>query len=205
MLIREIAGGKISSDIVDVYPNPVKKARIEVSYKNINRLIGKEIKPETIKRILELLDIEIMKEDQDMLLLEIPLYRVDVKKEADVIEDILRIYGYNNVEISTHVNSTLTYLEKPDKEKLVNTISDMLSANGFSEMMCNSLNPSEWYENSEDFNRDQLVMLANPLSSDLNAMRQSLLFGGLSSVAWNINRQNADLKFYEFGHCLLLS
>lgn len=200
MLIRDIAGGKISSEIKDVYPNPVKKERIEVSYKHINRLIGKEIKPETIKRILGFLDIEIMKEDQDMLLLEIPLYRVDVKKEADVIEDILRIYGYNNIEISTHVNSALTYLEKPDQDKLVNTISDMLSANGFSEMMCNSLTPSEWYENSEDFNRDQLVMLANPLSSDLNAMRQTLLFGGLNSVAWNINRQNADLKLYEFGH-----
>ncbi len=118
MLIRDIAGGKISSEIIDVYPNPVKKERIEVSYKHINRLIGKEIKPETIKRILGFLDIEIMKEDQDMLLLEIPLYRVDVKKEADVIEDILRIYGYNNIEISTHVNSALTYLEKPDQDKI---------------------------------------------------------------------------------------
>ena len=137
----------------------------------------------------------------DNLTLEIPSYRVDVKKEADVIEEILRIYGYNNVGVSNHVNSTLSYPEKPDREKIVNIISDLLSANGFSEIMCNSLNPAAWYEQSSDFDKDQLVMLANPLSSDLNAMRQSLLYGGLSSVSWNINRQNPDLKLYEFGHC----
>ena len=135
------------------------------------------------------------------LTLEIPSYRVDVKREADVVEEILRIYGYNNVRINDHVNSILSYTEKPDKEKIVNMISDLLSANGFSEIMCNSLNPAAWYEQNSDFDRDQLVMLANPLSSDLNSMRQSLLFGGLSSIIWNINRQNSDLKFYEFGHC----
>ncbi|MDP3002299.1 MAG: phenylalanine--tRNA ligase subunit beta, partial [Bacteroidales bacterium] len=122
-------------------------------------------------------------------------------KEADVIEEILRIYGYNNVGVSDHLNSTLSYPEKPDKEKIVNIISDLLSANGFAEIMCNSLNPAAWYEQNSDFDKEQLVMLANPLSSDLNAMRQSLLFGGLSSISWNINRQNSDLKFYEFGHC----
>jgi phenylalanyl-tRNA synthetase beta chain len=116
-------------------------------------------------------------------------------------QEVLRIYGYNNVEITSHVNSTLTYPEKPDKEKIVNTISDMLSANGFAEIMCNSLNPAAWYERNADFEKEHLVMLANPLSSDLNAMRQSLLYGGLSSVTWNINRQNPDLKFFEFGHC----
>ncbi len=100
-----------------------------------------------------------------------------------------------------HVNSTLSYPEKPDKEKIVNIISDLLSANGFSEIMCNSLCPASWYEQNDDFNKEQLVMLANPLSSDLNAMRQTLLFGGLSSVIWNINRQNSDLKLYEFGNC----
>jgi phenylalanyl-tRNA synthetase beta chain len=123
-----------------------------------------------------------------------------VKKEADVIEEILRIYGYNNVEITDHVNSTLSYPEKPNREKIVNIIADLLSANGFSEIMCNSLNPSVWYEQNSDFNREELVLLANPLSSDLNAMRQSLLYGGLSSVIWNINRQHTDLKLYEFGH-----
>ncbi len=200
MLIRDLAGGKISSGIADVYPQPLRRERIEVSYANINRLIGKDIEPDTVKRILHLLDIEITNETSGKLMLEIPLYRVDVKKEADVIEEILRMFGYNNISIGSHVNSSLSYMEKPDRDKIVNTVSDMLSANGFSEIMCNSLNPAEWYEKNEDFSREQLVILANPLSSDLNAMRQSLLFGGLSSVAWNINRQNSDLKLYEFGH-----
>jgi phenylalanyl-tRNA synthetase beta chain len=138
-------------------------------------------------------------ESTDGLLLEIPLYRVDVKCEADVVEEILRIYGYNNIEITEHVNSTFSYLEKPDPEKLMNMISDMLTSNGFAEIMCNSLNPSAFYDN-EDFSREELVILSNPLSSDLNAMRQSLLYGGLSSIVWNINRQNPDLKLYEFGN-----
>jgi phenylalanyl-tRNA synthetase beta chain len=201
MLIKEIAGGKISSDIVDIYPNPIKNIIVEVNYNNINRLIGKNIEHPVVKRILDLLDIVIKNESGDDLVLEIPSYRVDVKKEADVIEEILRIYGYNNVAISNHVNSTLTYPEKPNKEKIVNIVSDLLSANGFAEIMCNSLNPSSWYVQNTDFNKEELVVLANPLSSDLNAMRQSLLYGGLSSIIWNINRQNLDLKFYEFGHC----
>ena len=201
MLIKEIAGGLISSDIIDVYPVPIKNVQVEIKYSSVNRLIGKKIEPETVKKILSLLDIEVSHEDNTGLKLIIPSYRVDVRQEADVIEEILRIYGYNNVEVNLHVNSTLSYQEKPDKEKVVNIVSDLLSDNGFAEIMCNSLCPSAWYENNEDFDRDQLVMLANPLSSDLNAMRQSLLFGGLSSIIWNINRQNPDLRLYEFGHC----
>jgi len=201
MLIRDLAGGQISSDVVDIYPVPIKRAVIEVNYNNITRLIGKSIDRAVIKKILSLIEIPIKEDKGDSLLLEIPSRRVDVKKEADVIEEILRIYGYNNVEISNHVNSTITYSEKPDREKVVNTISDMLAANGFAEIMCNSLNPSAWYEKNEDFDNEHLVTLANPLSSDLNAMRQSLLYGGLSSVIWNINRQNLDLKLFEFGHC----
>ena len=201
MLIKEIAGGKISSAIVDVYPKSIDNTQIEVSYHNINRLIGKNIEKQTVKKILPLLDIKIMNEKEETLPLEIPSYRVDVKKEADVIEEILRIYGYNNIGISNHVNSTISYSEKPNKEKIVNIISDMLSANGFAEIMCNSLNPAAWYEQNEDFDKEHLAILANPLSSDLNAMRQSLLYGGLTSVIWNINRQNPDLKLYEFGHC----
>ncbi len=201
MLIKEVAGGNISSDIVDVYPNQIENVLVDIKYNNINRLIGKKIEPDTVKKILALLDIEITNDDGVNLKLVIPSYRIDVKQEADVIEEILRIYGYNNVEVNMHVNSTLSYPEKPDKEKIVNIISDLLSANGFSEIMCNSLCPAAWYDQNDDFDKDQLVMLANPLSSDLNAMRQSLLFGGLSSVIWNINRQNLDLKLYEFGHC----
>jgi phenylalanyl-tRNA synthetase beta chain len=201
MMIKEIAGGKISSDIIDVYPEPIKNSVIEVSYHNINRLIGKRIDPQIVKTILDLLDIVIISQNGDNLTLEIPTYRVDVKKEADVIEEILRIYGYNNVEITNHVNSTLTYPEKPDREKVANIIAELLSSNGFAEIMCNSLNPAAWYEHNSDFDNEKIVMLANPLSSDLNAMRQSLLYGGLTSVIWNINRQHLDLKFYEFGHC----
>jgi phenylalanyl-tRNA synthetase beta chain len=200
MLIRELAGGKISSDITDIYPKKIDRTRVEVSFRNIDRLIGKQIDHLVIRKILGLLDISILSENDDIMTLEIPLYRVDVQREADVIEEILRIYGYNNVEINDHVNSTLYYPDKPDKEKIINIISDMLTTNGFAEIMCNSLNPASFYENS-DFDKEQLVMLANPLSSDLNAMRQSLLFGGLSSVIWNINRQNPDLKLYEFGNC----
>jgi len=201
LLIREIAGGKISSDIVDIYPSPVKNCLVEVSYKNIFRLIGKTIDNDVIKKILNSLDILILNEEDNKLILEIPAYRVDVKCEADVIEEILRIYGYNNIEVTEHVNSTITYSEKPDKEKVVNIVSNLLSANGFTEIMCNSLNPAAWYEQNNDFDKNKLVMLANPLSSDLNAMRQSLLYGGLSSVIWNINRQSHDLKLYEFGFC----
>lgn len=201
ILMKEIAGGKITSDIIDVYPQKIKNSVVEVSYHNIERLIGKKIEKEVIRKILGLLDIIILQEKDDKLLLEIPAYRVDVKLEADVIEEILRIYGYNNVEINDHVNSTLTYFEKPDKENVINIVSDLLSSNGFSEIMCNSLNPESWYEQSEDFESNQLVRLANPLSSDLNAMRQTLLFGGLNSVLWNVNRQCYDLKFYEFGNC----
>ena len=141
-----------------------------------------------------------MSENGDKLTLEIPSYRVDVHREADVVEEILRIYGYNNVEITSHVNSTLSYTEKPDREKIADIISDLLSGCGFAEIICNSLNPASFYETG-DFQSDQIVMLANPLSSDLNAMRQSLLYGGLSSISWNINRQNTDLKLYELGNC----
>jgi phenylalanyl-tRNA synthetase beta chain len=201
MLMKEIAGGKITSEIIDVYPEIIENVKTEVSYRNIDRLIGKHIEKDTVRKILGLLDIAILNEESDILHLEIPAYRVDVKLEADVIEEILRIYGYNNVEINSHVNSTLTYNDKPDKENVINTVSDILSANGFAEIMCNSLNPASWYEENSDFDSRQLVRLANPLSSDLNAMRQSLIYGGLNSVLWNINRQCYDLKFYEFGNC----
>jgi phenylalanyl-tRNA synthetase beta chain len=200
MMISEIAGGKVSA-IRDIYPVPVKNEVIQVSFKNINRLIGSIIEPPIIKEILGLLDIKIESETPDLLILSVPAYRVDVRKEADVIEEILRIYGYNNIPIDNHVNSTLTYIEKPDKEKAINSVSDSLAANGFAEIMSNSLTPSSWYENSDDFDTAKTVKLANPLSSDLNIMRQTLLFGGLSSIAWNINRQNYDLKLYEFGNC----
>ncbi|MBP5589529.1 MAG: phenylalanine--tRNA ligase subunit beta, partial [Bacteroidales bacterium] len=199
MLIKELAGGEISSDIVDVYPQKIEKAKVEIEYSYINRLVGKVIPNPIVKQILTLMDFVIVDENDKGLTVEVPGYRVDVKCPADVVEEILRIYGYNNVEINDHVNSVLEYGEKPDSEKLINTISDMLSSNGFSEIMCNSLNPASFYEH-EAFDSKALVVLSNPLSSDLNAMRQSLLYGGLNTIARNINRQNVDLRLYEFGN-----
>ncbi|MBO7523586.1 MAG: phenylalanine--tRNA ligase subunit beta, partial [Bacteroidales bacterium] len=199
MLIKELAGGEISSDIVDVYPQKIEKAKVEIEYSYINRLVGKEIPVPIVKQILTLMDFVILNETDKGLTVEVPGYRVDVKCPADVVEEILRIYGYNNVEINDHVNSVLEYGDKPDNEKLINTISDMLSANGFSEIMCNSLNPASFYEH-EAFDSKALVVLSNPLSSDLNAMRQSLLYGGLNTIARNINRQNVDMRLYEFGN-----
>jgi len=204
LLIKEIAGGKISSDINDIYPKKIRRTKINISFKYIARLTGKQIDHQLIKQILALLDFIVLSETGDDMIIEVPSYRVDVHRPADVVEEILRIYGYNNVEIDDHVNSTLLYTDKPDREKIQNIIADMLTANGYAEIMCNSLNPASFYETG-DFNRDQLVILANPLSSDLNAMRQSLLYGGLSSVAWNLNRQNPDLKLYEFGNCYFYS
>lgn len=204
LLIKEIAGGEISSNIVDVYPEPVADYKVDLTFRNLKRLIGKEIEKEKVKNILESLDIKIIEEDNDKLSLEIPTYRVDVRREVDVIEEILRIYGYNNIEISEHVNSSLSYSPKPDKEKIQNTISDILSANAYNEIMCNSLTKADYYNNLESFKPTNLVKILNPLSNDLNVMRQTLLFGGLESVIYNQNRKNADLKLYEFGNCYYL-
>ncbi|MFN8242265.1 MAG: phenylalanine--tRNA ligase subunit beta [Bacteroidales bacterium] len=201
LMIKDLAGGELAADLRDVYPVPLRNETVTITYKNVDRLIGKKIERDTIRKILGMIDIKIITSTNDTMTVEIPAYKVDVKKEADVIEEILRIYGYNNIEIGNHVNSTLTTISKPDREKLVNTISDMLSSNGFAEIMCNSLVPGTWFENNEDFKQEEIVKLANPLSSDLNTMRLTLLYGGLSSIAWNINRQNTDLRLYEFGNC----
>src|SRR5664279_245085 len=151
MLIKEIAGGEISSDIVDVYPKEIKNVQVDVNFNNINRLIGKKIEYNTVKKILSLLDIEIIHDDGVNLSLMIPSYRIDVKQEADVIEEILRIYGYNNVEINMHVNSCLLYTSPSPRDGLLNTISYLLTNNGYAEIMCNSLCPASWYENNVDF------------------------------------------------------
>lgn len=199
MLIKEIAGGTISSEIIDIYPNPVKNFTVEVDYNNITRLIGKDLGKETIKNILTALEISIEKEDDSKLTLSIPPYRVDVRREADVIEDILRIYGFNNIEVPHKVNSTLSYSPKPDEHKLKNMLADMLSGNGFNEIMNNSLTKASYYQDLESLSGENTVNIYNPLSSDLNALRQSLLFGGLENIAYNINRKSGDLKLYEFG------
>ncbi|MEG2554535.1 MAG: phenylalanine--tRNA ligase subunit beta [Odoribacter sp.] len=198
-LVKELGGGKITSEIIDIYPHPVADFEVKVEYAHIDRLIGKKIGHDRIKKILVSLEMKIVREDDESLLLHIPPYRVDVRREADVIEDILRIYGFNNIEVPSKVNSTLSYSEKPDDFCLKNIIADLLAANGFNEMMNNSLTKSSYFEGFETYKPEETVMLFNPLSSDLSAMRQSLLFGGLEVIAYNCNRKNSNLRLFEFG------
>ncbi len=199
MLIKEIAGGKISSEIKDEYPQKIEKLKVDVSWKNINRLIGKSIGNDIIKNILKSLEFEILNETKVGLTLLVPSYRVDVTREADVIEEILRIYGYNFIEIPSKVYSSIASSAKPDPEKVQSLAFDFLSNNGFVEIMNNSLTKSTYYENNTDFDENQSVQIKNPLSRDLNVMRQSLLFGGLEAINYNLNRKNDNLKFFEFG------
>jgi len=201
MLIKEIAGGTISSEIVDIYPEPVEDFKVDVTYKNITRLIGKDLGETQIKNILTSLEIKIENETEKGLALLVPPYRVDVKREADVIEEILRIYGYNNIEIPTQVNSSLQTAEKPDPNRVRELVAEMLTAQGFNEIWSNSLTKANYYDGLKNYKEEQTVKMLNPLSADLNGMRQTLLFGALGSVSYNANRQNKNLKFYEFGNC----
>jgi phenylalanyl-tRNA synthetase beta chain len=204
LLIKEIAGGTISSELVDVYPEPVGDFRIEVSYAHVDRLIGNHLDAALIRSILESLEIHVEKEDRDGMVLRVPPYRVDVQREADVIEEILRIYGFNRVETDSGLRSTLSYTVKPDKERVVNLASDFLTSNGFYEIKSNSLTPASYYD-TEETRDPAAVRLYNPLSQDLSLMRQNLLFGGLEAIIYNINRKRTDLKFYEFGNCYFLN
>ncbi|MDA3927831.1 MAG: phenylalanine--tRNA ligase subunit beta [Prolixibacteraceae bacterium] len=200
LLIQETAGGTISSNIVDVYPEPAKAFDVDVKLVNVKRLIGIEIPVAKIKKILAALEIEVVAETAEMLSLKVPPYRVDVQRESDVIEDILRIYGYNNIEPDMHVNSTIQYSPKPNPEKVKNQISDLLASNGFNEIWSNSLTKASNFEELDCINAGNTVTIFNPLSQDLNAMRQSLLFGGLETISRNTKFQNSDLKLFEFGN-----
>ncbi|MEI6752578.1 MAG: phenylalanine--tRNA ligase subunit beta [Paludibacter sp.] len=201
LLIQEVAGGTISSEIVDVYPQEVKPFEVEVSLHKINTLIGKTIGRENIETILNALEMKIVSQNEEGYVLHVPAYRVDVQRDVDVIEDILRIYGYNNVEIDETLKSTLSYSSKPDSYKLQNLISEQLTAQGFNEILNNSLTKGSYYTDLTSFPAANSVKIINSLSSDLNVMRQTLLFGGLENINRNVNRRNADLKFYEFGNC----
>ena len=200
LLIQEVAGGQISSEIVDVYPEPVADFKVDVTYANIKRLIGVDLGADRIKQILAALEIQIESETETSLSLLVPPYRVDVKRDVDVIEEILRIYGYNNIELPTKVNSSLQYSIKPNPTKLRNLIAEMLTAQGFNEIWSNSLTKSAYYENNSVFTIENTVKIFNPLSNDLGSMRQTLLYGGLESIAHNANRKNPDLRLYEFGN-----
>ena len=203
-LICDVAGGHVSSEVTDLYPEAVAPFNVTLKLSHVTRLVGKDLGTETIKTILSALNIEIASENGDVLELKVPTYRVDVQREADVIEDILRIYGYNNIEVSDSVRSTITYSSKPDDHKLKNLIADQLVAAGFNEIMNNSLTKASFYNHLESYPADNTVMIHNPLSQDLNAMRQTLLFGGLETVIYNTNRKKSDLKLFEFGNCYFL-
>ncbi|MFA6873975.1 MAG: phenylalanine--tRNA ligase subunit beta, partial [Bacteroidaceae bacterium] len=201
LLIQELAGGTIASTVKDVSGEPVKPFEVLLNYEKVNQLIGKVIPVETVKSILKSLEMEITSETAEGLQLEIPPYRVDVQRDCDVIEDILRVYGYNNVEIPSTLKSSLTVKTDTDRSyKLQNLISEQLVGAGFSEILNNSLTGSAYYENGTTFPADNLVHLLNPLSNDLNCMRQTLLFGGLESIAHNVNRRSTELRFFEYGN-----
>jgi phenylalanyl-tRNA synthetase beta chain len=199
LLIKEIAGGTISSEIIDVYPNPVKHAVLFLKFKDVDKLIGEQIPREILKEILKGLQVEIDEQNDEGFLIAIPPFKVDVKNTADMVEEILRIYGYNKIESGADMRSSISFSGKSDGERFYNIIADYLVSNNFNEIMTNSLSSSSYYSENKWFNSAENVNILNPLSKELDVMRQSLLFGGLESIAYNINRKQADLKFFEFG------
>ncbi len=203
LMVKELAGGEICGQPVDIYPDPVEKYPVTLSYRQIDDLIGKHIETATVDSILESLDIDIASRSADAATMDLRVatYRVDVRRPCDVIEEILRIYGYNNVEMGTTLQSSLSYRSATDIDHTLKVnISQQLTAEGFNEILNNSLTSESYYANLQQMPLDHCVQLLNPLSSDLCVMRQTLLFGGLESLAYNINRKISDLAMYEFGH-----
>jgi phenylalanyl-tRNA synthetase beta chain len=199
ILIKEIAGGEITSDIVDIYQKKIEDFTVLLNFNKVNKIIGQEIPKEIIKKILVSLDIKVNSVSDAGLGLTIPAYRVDVQREIDVIEEILRVYGYNNIQFSKKLNATVANSARTEDYKVQNIIASQLNSVGFHEMMANSLTTPDYVKLSEDLKEEFNVMMLNPLSNDLSAMRQSLLFSGLEAVSYNINRRNSDLKLFEFG------
>ncbi len=197
LLCKELAGGKIAMDICDVYPEPIKDVHVSLQYDYVNKLVGKEIPADTVKSICESLEMKVLSEGADGILIDVPAYRVDVTRPCDVVEDILRIYGYNNVEIPTQLKSSLVIKGEEDrKHKLQNVVSEQLVGAGFNEILNNSLTKTAYYPENAT-----VVKIVNPLSSDLGVMRQTLLYGGLESIEHNVKRKAQNLRFFEFGNC----
>lgn len=202
IMCKELAGGKVSMEIRDEYPTKMENAKVSLKYDYVDNLIGKKIGNDTIKAIVESLEMKVVAENAEGLELEVPAYRVDVQRPCDVIEDILRIYGYNNVEIPTQLKSSLVLPEEEDrKHKLENIIGEQLVGCGFNEILNNSLTKTAYYTGLNAYSEETTVKVLNPLSADLGVMRQTLLFGGLESIVRNANRKNPNLKFFEFGNC----
>ena len=202
ILCKELAGGQVSMQIKDVYPEPIEGSKVVLTYDYVNSLIGKEIGKDTIKSIVTSLDMKIEAENENQIELLVPAYRVDVKRPCDVVEDILRIYGYNNVEIPLQLKGTLTIPTDEDRNrKYINLISEQLVGGGFNEILNNSLTKVSYYKDLNCYTEETTVKILNPLSADLGVMRQTLLFGGLESIVRNANRKNSNLRFFEFGNC----
>ena len=202
ILCKQLAGGKVSMEIKDVYPTQIADARVQLDYEYVDRLIGKKIGNDMIRSIVESLDMKVVSETDTGLELDVPAYRVDVQRPCDVVEDILRIYGYNNVEIPTQLKSSLTILGDEDKAyHHQNVISEQLVGCGFREILNNSLTKTAYYTELNHYTEDTTVKVMNPLSSDLGVMRQTLLFGGLESICRNVNHKMPNLRFFEFGNC----
>ena len=202
ILCKQLAGGKVSMEIKDVYPNPINDARVQLDFEYVDRLIGKKIGNDMIRSIVESLDMKIVSETETGLELDVPAYRVDVQRPCDVVEDILRIYGYNNVEIPTQLKSSLTIPSDIDKAyHRQNVIGEQLVGCGFREILNNSLTKTAYYTELNKYTEETTVKVMNPLSNDLGVMRQSLLFGGLESISRNINHKMPNLRFFEFGNC----
>lgn len=202
LLIKELAGGQITSQVIDLYPEPRHPFQVDLSFVQINRMIGKEIPQQKVLEILRGLEIEVLAIDpQGMMELRVPPYRVDVQRGADVIEDILRIYGFNNVENPHIIKNVITYGNQQTTDRLVDTFSELLASNGCTEIMSNSLTRSSYYQDLTSYPSEELVRIVNPLSTELDAMRQTLLFNALEAVVLNSNRRNGDLKMFEVGNC----
>ena len=199
-LMQELTGATIASEMVDVYPNPIPRAEVDINYHRVFNLVGQEIPIDAIRTALTSLDIEIASENPEGMSLLIPTCKVDVTRECDVVEEILRIYGYNNIHVDERISSSLAFSKKPNPRQLQNIASDMLTYNGFNEIMNNSLTKSEYYEGNPDFPADQCVRILNPLSKELNVMRQTLLYSGLECIVRNLNYKIHDQKLYEFGN-----
>jgi phenylalanyl-tRNA synthetase beta chain len=199
LLIQEVAGGEITSDIVDIYPKKIEDFPVVLNFNNVKKVIGQELSKEIIKNILASLEIKINSVSDAGLGLVIPSYRVDVQREIDVIEEILRVYGYNNIKFSDKLNATVSNAPRTEDYKVQNVVASQLNSQGFNEMMANSLTTASYIQLSEMLKEEHNVIMLNPLSNDLAAMRQSLLFSGLEALSYNINRRNSDLKFFEFG------
>lgn len=202
ILCAELAGGKVSMDIKDVHPKPIADAKVDLKYGYVDTLVGKTIGHDTIKDIVKSLEMKVLGETADGLALSVPAYRADVQRPCDVVEDILRIYGYNNVEIPTQLKSSLTVQGEEDKrDKMENVIGEQLVGSGFNEILNNSLTKTSYYDGLSKYTWETTVKLLNPLSSDLGVMRQTLLFGGLESISLNINHKSPNIRFFEFGNC----